>query len=223
MPARRNTIRTRLFSCRLIRSQTSSRGLILALAQFAVFISASSVSVTARVHEKPPADTTICALSKNPRKYAGKVIRIRGRVLAVEGLELTQLSGSCGDNISLNFPEEAGATESDHGLVRDKDFELFESYLSERPEDTQGTPTPLAIPRRKYCNIEATMIGRLHEVTEKDAAEGRGYGNLGYCRFMLVVRSVADPKARLCSSPSKDSPPGGADPSAYGSGRVADP
>ncbi len=170
------------------------------------FIAAFAVSATAGAHEKPPVDTTICALSTNPRKYAGKMIRIRGRVVAVEGLELTQLAGSCGENISLSFSDEARATKWKRGVVRDRDFELFERYLSERPEKGQETPPQSFMPPRKYCDIEVTVIGRLHEVTKKDAAEGRGYGNLGACRLMLDVRYVANPKARLCAQDRKASP-----------------
>jgi hypothetical protein len=159
----------------------------------------------------PAIPVSLCALESNPARYNGKMVRVRGSVVHAEGLYLSAKCGRGEGGVALSFPLENSTTPQPFQLVRDEAFERFKDFIEHdnapvpkiapsilEPESSKVTPH--TAPR--YCSIQVTVIGRFMAVSANDAGRGHGFGHLGLSPFQVVVRSVKDPEAKECASPS---------------------
>lgn len=147
-------------------------------------------------------DATVCQIASHPLDYAGKLVRVRGRILiAFEQFELS--SSEC----KLSIPEmiwlEYGrgpkrqptiwccgdlASRDPIAVVQDANFKKFDRYLTAKT---------------KY-EVTATLTGRLDTAASADGL-GRcgGFGHLGIACSRLVIQSVADVVAKDVRDPSR--------------------
>jgi len=164
-------------------------------------------------------DATVCEVLANPQSFDGKIVRIKGTVVA--GLdEFAITDPTCKQNLRaiwLAYPEgtkaKAGAlavvqlqaaknsavSGSTPGraavkLDRNKDFKEFDALLS-TPHKGGG----ICLGCGKYV-VKATLTGRLDGVAApgvvRDATGKitavRGFGNMNYYTARLVLQSVTD-------------------------------
>jgi hypothetical protein len=166
-------------------------------------------------------DTTVCDILNNPQSFNGKMVRIKGTVVA--GFDQFVVKGAdCGINVNkniwLSYPEgvkaKAGPALQVHlqpahnfagelpAVVRtpvtldknSKDFKQFDSLLA-APYKKGG----MCLGCNRY-EVTATMVGRLDSV--KDAALTRdkagkitgfgGFGHMNAYAARLVLQSVSD-------------------------------
>ena len=166
-------------------------------------------------------DTTVCAVMKNPKTFDGKIVRIKGTVVAGFDQFIVKDSSPCGyqvDAIWLAYPQgtkgKAGAialvevqpaknfagtytapTRAAVTLDKSKDFKQFDNLLSQPHNKGAG----MCLGCTRY-EVTATLTGRLDSVA--DAALQRdkagkiigfgGFGNMNAYPARLVLQSVAD-------------------------------
>jgi hypothetical protein len=164
-------------------------------------------------------ETTVCAVLKNPRAFDGRMVRIKGIVVA--GLDQFVLNdGDCGrqvNSIWLAWPQGAKARSGPLAMLdleparnfagtvtpaarppvtlqKDKAFRQFDSALAQQ----HRSPSGLCLACPKY-DVQATITGRLDGVD--DAAVRRengkiaglgGFGNANAYAARLVIQSVSD-------------------------------
>jgi hypothetical protein len=167
-------------------------------------------------------DTTVCAIVKNPKSFDGKIVRIKGTVVAgFDDFIVKDTSGPCGfpvDGIWLSYPAgtkgKAGPasylqlqpahnfagtytapTRTPVTLTKDKSFKDFDNALSEA--HSKGQILCLGCVKN---SVTATLVGRLDGVEsatlQRDKA-GKiigfgGFGNMNAYPARLVLQSVAD-------------------------------
>ena len=164
--------------------------------------------------------TTVCDVLKNPKAFDGKMVSIKGTVVA--GLDQFVVTGdNCGQDVNaiwLSYPEGAkvksgplamlqvepahnfaGQASSDTRtpvtLQKDKEFKKFDSLLSQY--HTTGTGLCPGCPR---YHVQATLVGRLDGVMNAGLtrnAAGKivglgGFGNMNAYPARLVIQSVSD-------------------------------
>lgn len=164
-------------------------------------------------------DATVCDILANPQTFDGKIVRVKGTVIA--GFEEFSIKGSgCNQPVNaiwLSYPEstkgKAGPVaflrlqlgknnpasvtnvrRSPMTLDRNKDFEDFDSFLS-TPAKTSG----MCLGCVKY-SVTATLVGRLDGAQDTGLIRdggGRvtgigGFGNLNRYRARLVLQMVSD-------------------------------
>lgn len=165
-------------------------------------------------------DSTVCDILANPQSFDGKIVRIKGLVVA--GFEEFAINGAgCGHAVNaiwLAYPEgtkakagpvtflrlqlaknhPAAATTVTRGAValdKNKDFKNFDTLLSTPVKKMSG----LCLGCVKY-NVEATLVGRLDATKDsgfiRDAGGSviglDGFGHLNRYRTRLVLQSVSD-------------------------------
>jgi hypothetical protein len=204
---------TRLLLLRAIAS-IGEIGMKRALAS--VFVFAFSCCLSAQT-----VDTTVCEILNNPLSFNGKIVRVKGTVVA--GFDQFVVKGAdCGINVNkniwLSYPEgikaKAGPAVQVHlqpahnfaGEVaaiqrtpvtldkNNKDFKQFDSLLA-TPYKKGG----MCLGCNRY-EVTATLVGRLDAV--KDAALPRdkagkivgfgGFGHMNAYSARLVIESVSD-------------------------------
>lgn len=182
----------------------------------ALLICASAFGLQAQV-----VDTTVCAIVKNPKSFDGKIVRIKGTVMAGLDEFIVKDSGPCGypvDGIWISYPQgtkgKAGPatmlqvqpahnfagtytapTRTPVTLEKNKDFKEFDNLLSQ----THNKARVLCLGCFKNT-VNATLVGRLDGV--ESAALGRdkagkiigfgGFGNMNAYPARLVLQSVSD-------------------------------
>ena len=164
-------------------------------------------------------DSTVCDILANPQSFEGKIVRIKGMVVA--GFEEFTINGTgCGHAVNaiwLAYPEGTKAkagpvatlrlqlaknhpaavstvTRGAVTLDKNKDFKNFDNLLS-TPVKVSG----LCLGCVKY-SVEATLVGRLDGTKDSGFirdASGRvirldGFGHLNRYRARLVLQSVSD-------------------------------
>ena len=165
-------------------------------------------------------DTTVCNILANPQSFDGKVVRIKGTVVA--GFDQFIVKGDkCGqpvDGIWLAYPQGSKAKAGPVALLelqparnfsgkfqteqrqpvkleKDKSFKQFDSLLAQPHVKGAG----LCLGCTRY-EVTATLVGRLDGVKDaslqRDAA-GKiigfgGFGNLNAYPARLVLQSVSD-------------------------------
>lgn len=164
-------------------------------------------------------DATVCGILTSPQSFDGKVVRVKGTVIAgfdefeiqdlscklpVNGIWLAYPEGTKGKagpaaviqlQLAKNSPGKAVApTRARVAIEKSKDFKQFDALLS----------TPYRGPGRCLgcvrSTVSATLTGRLdgvdHPGIERDAkgmvTAVRGFGNLSAYSARLVIQSVAD-------------------------------
>jgi hypothetical protein len=166
-------------------------------------------------------DTTVCEILNNPQSFNGKIVRIKGTVVA--GFDQFVVKGAdCGINVNkniwLSYPEGTKAKAGPAAMVQiqparnftgdvpavqrtavaldknSKDFKLFDSQLA-TPYDKGG----MCLGCNKFL-VTATLVGRLDSVqkagVQRDSA-GKiigfgGFGHMNAYAARLVLESVSD-------------------------------
>jgi hypothetical protein len=153
-------------------------------------------------------DAKICEIESRPGDFAGKMVRVRGRV--DQGFEWFFIEAK-GCSLSLaypNGPDELGAMATfqpspepqmpaKFQLLRDDNYRKFVAYANE------------VIPQKPECvclgcyryQVTVTMIG-LFQLPKQG---GTGFGHMNAARSRLVIRSVSEVEAIDVSNKSKDS------------------
>lgn len=176
-------------------------------------------------------DSTVCDILANPQSYDGKIVRVKGVVIAgfeefaIEGLGCNQVVNA----IWLDYPEgtkgKAGpaaflrlqfgknyASEVTHAnrvpvtLDKNKDFKNFDNLLS-----TPAKTTGLCLGCVRF-KVMATLVGRLDGTKDTGLIRDSGgkaialdgFGNLNRYNARLVLQSVSE-----ISSQEIDYPKGG--------------
>lgn len=167
-------------------------------------------------------DTTVCDVVKNPASFDGKMVRIKGTVVA--GFDQFMLQDStdpnCGyqvDGIWISYPAGTKAksgpaamlviqpaknfsgkytppTRTPVTLQKDKEFKQFDSLLSQAHQKNS-----MCLGCMRY-EVAATLVGRLDAVADatlKRDASGKiigfgGFGNMNAYPAQLVLQSVSD-------------------------------
>lgn len=164
-------------------------------------------------------DATVCDILANPQSFDGKIVRIKGTVIAGFD-EFLVKDASCNQPVNaiwLAYPEgtkaKAGAVamvqlQLSHNngaasqaavrtavqLDKNKDFKQFDALLS-TPYKSGG----MCLGCERY-SVSATLVGRLDGVknvglvreTEGKIIGVAGFGNLNLYRARLVLQSVSD-------------------------------
>jgi hypothetical protein len=166
-------------------------------------------------------DTTVCDILNNPQSFNGKIVRIKGTVVA--GFDQIAVKGAdCGINVNkniwLSYPEGTKAKAGPAAMVQiqparnfagdvpavqrtpvaldknSKDFKLFDSQLA-TPFNKGG----MCLGCNKFL-VTATLVGRLDAVAkagvQRDSA-GKivgfgGFGHMNAYAARLVLQSVSD-------------------------------
>ena len=170
-------------------------------------------------------DTTVCAIVKNPKSFDGKIVRIKGTVVAGLDQFIVKDSAPCGypvDSIWLSYPAgtkgKAGPfsylqvqpahnfagtytapTRTPVTLDKNKDFKDFDNQMSQ--PHNKGMVLCLGCVK---ASVTATLVGRLDGVesaTLKRDKAGKiigfgGFGNMNAYPARLVLQSVADVAAK---------------------------
>ena len=166
-------------------------------------------------------DTTVCAVLKNPKSFDGKIVKIKGTVVAGFDQFIVRDSSPCGlqvDGIWLSYPQgtkgKAGPaallqiqpahnfagtytapTRAAVTLDKSKDFKTFDSLLSQVHNKGAG----MCLGCTRYT-VTATLVGRLDGVADATLQHDKagkvvgfgGFGNANSYPARLVLQSVAD-------------------------------
>jgi hypothetical protein len=168
-------------------------------------------------------DTTVCEVLKNPQSFNGKIVRIKGTVVAdfsqfvvkgegcsqtINGLWLSYpegTKGKAGPAAVLTFQPArnfAGAVQAAERtpvqLDKSKDFKQFDSLLS-----AQYKSSGMCLGCAKNV-VTATLVGRLDGVAEAGLRHNKagkivsveGFGNLNAYAARLVLQSVSEVSAQ---------------------------
>jgi hypothetical protein len=172
-----------------------------------------------------PIQTTICKILEDPASFNNKLVEVRG-YLSISFEYSTLHSESCSGGIWFALadgsgppglraivpgPSVAGKQDPDGNreppilvkLIRDANFEKFESYLR---QSTAGPPWTACGPDCHRYQITATFTGRIDSVSndihvahlKKSPSEGsdfKGYGQMGLFDAQLVVQSMKEVEA----------------------------
>jgi len=181
----------------------------------ALFVCAFACGVHAQA-----VDTTVCAVLKNPKSFDGKIVRIKGTVVAGFDQFSVKDSEPCGypvDSVWLSYPPGTKAKSGPLAILqlqpahnfaetytvpartqvtldKSKDFKQFDNLVSQ-PHNKGGMC--LGCPR--YA-VTATLVGRLDSVDSASLPRDKagkiigfgGFGNMNAYPARLVLQSVAD-------------------------------
>ena len=180
----------------------------------ALFLLISSCGLFAQV-----TDTTVCDVLKSPQSFDGKIVRVKGTVVASFdqfaihdadcGLDVNSIwisypqstKGKAGPAAMVavepahNYGGTAAAARTPVTLDKSKDFKQFDNLLSQ--QHTKGIGLCLGCMQNQ---VTATLVGRLDGVAHtelKHDASGKltgtgGFGNLNGYPARLVLQSVSD-------------------------------
>ncbi len=163
---------------------------------------------------------TVCDVLKNPKSFDGKMVSIKGTVVAGFD-EFVVAGGDCGQDVNaiwLSYPQGAKArsgplamlqVEPAHNfagpaaagtpapvtLQKDKEFKKFDSLLSQYHSKETGL-----CPGCPRYHVQATLVGRLDGVANAGLTRNPagkivglgGFGNMNIYPARLVIQSVAD-------------------------------
>jgi hypothetical protein len=103
--------------------------------------------------------------------------------------------------IHVVYPGDQWGAVAPFRLVRNAALKKLEHYLEAEPvKKVEPDPNVIGIyASRRYCKVEATVIGRFDAVGEEDILVGKGFGNGGRSRFQLVLHKVIRPTAHECT------------------------
>jgi hypothetical protein len=189
------------------------------LANLRVVVLAGFVGVASSFLSAQAVDASLCDILASPQSFDGKIVRIKGTVIAgfdefavkapgcragagaiwLSYPEGTRAKAGPAAAVQLQLARNAPATVANPGrqgvkLETNKDFKLFDSLLS-TPHKSGG----MCLGCVRYA-VTATLVGRLDGASDtgvmrdKDgkAAGVSGFGNLNRYNARLVLQSVAD-------------------------------
>ena len=162
-------------------------------------------------------NTTVCNVLNNPKAFNGKMVQIKGTVMASFN-QFVLTDGNCGQQVNgiwLDYPAGskgkagalvkitiqpgrgfAGKLESESGaavtLQKDKEFKEFDSALSQWHNSNNG----ICLGCPKYT-VEATVVGRLDGVNlaqmqrddKGNIIDVGGFGNANAYPARLLIQS----------------------------------
>ena len=197
-------------------------------------------------------DTTVCAVLKNPKSFDGKIVKIKGTVVAGFDQFIVRDSSPCGlqvDGIWLSYPQgtkgKAGAvallqvqpahnfagtytapTRAAVTLDKSKDFKTFDSLLSQVHNKGAG----MCLGCTRYT-VTATLVGRLDGVADATLQHDKagkivgfgGFGNANSYPARLVLQSVADITPKEVDYSKSDEVTKGTTPTSTSNGGLYDP
>jgi hypothetical protein len=197
-------------------------------------------------------DTTVCAVLKSPASFNGKIIKIKGTVVAGFDQFIVKDSSPCGlqvDGIWLSYPQgtkgKAGPaallqiqpahnfagtytapTRTAVTLDKSKDFKTFDSLLSQVHNKGAG----MCLGCTRYT-VTATLVGRLDGVADATLQHDKagkivgfgGFGNANSYPARLVLQSVADVTPKEVDFSKSDAVTKGETATFAGSGDLYDP
>jgi len=197
-------------------------GLILA-----IFMLLNSVQsqTTQSAKQEHPVITTVCEILKHPSAFNSKLVEVRGYV-SVGFEDSTLHSESCSGEIWFALADGSGppglavtvnglgkprSSDSSRGrkqpiavsLIRDANFEKFESYLA---ASTYRNPLGPCGPDCHRYQVTATFTGRIDAVSNElhaahlkksptEPSDFKGYGQMGLFDAQLVVQSMKQVEA----------------------------
>lgn len=164
-------------------------------------------------------NTTVCSVLNNPKAFNGKMVQIKGTVMASFN-QFVLTDGNCGQQVNgiwLDYPAGskgkagalvkiaiqpgkgfAGKMQPDSGtavtLQKDKEFKQFDSALSQWHNSNNG----ICLGCPKYT-VEATVVGRLDGVNlaqmqrddKGNIIDVGGFGNANAYSARLIIQSVS--------------------------------
>jgi hypothetical protein len=197
-------------------------------------------------------DTTVCAVLKNPASFDGKIVKIKGTVVAGFDQFIIKDSSPCGlqvDGIWLSYPQgtkgKAGPvallqvqpahnfagtytapTRAAVTLDKSKDFKTFDGLMSQPHNKGAG----MCLGCFKYT-VTATLVGRLDGVADAGLQHDKagkitgfgGFGNANSYPARLVLQSVADITPKEVDYSKSDEVTKGATPTFTSNGELYDP
>ena len=197
-------------------------------------------------------DTTVCAVLKSPASFNGKIVKIKGTVVAGFDQFIVKDSSPCGlqvDGIWLSYPQgtkgKAGAvallqvqpahnfagtytapTRAAVTLDKSKDFKTFDSLLSQVHNKGAG----MCLGCTRYT-VTATLVGRLDGVADATLQHDKagkivgfgGFGNANSYPARLVLQSVADITPKEVDYSKSDEVTKGTTPTSTSNGGLYDP
>ena len=169
-------------------------------------------NVVGATNRSDPIPTTVCELMKEPERFNGQIVRVRGRVrIAFEDfrLDTAQCDGKHGEGVWLEYgkgPKRQPTTwccgdmipRDPLRLMEDSNFKAFHRFLT-------------AQSRRKGCyegqcylyEVTATLTGRFDSVETVTCSNGKsecpkhgGFGHFGSFTSRIVIESVSDVDAK---------------------------
>ena len=166
-------------------------------------------------------DTTVCEILNHPQSFNGKIVRIKGTVIA--GFDQFVVKGAdCGINVNkniwLSYPEGTKAKAGPATMVQIQPARNFAGEvpavqripvaLDKNSKDFKLFDSQLATPYKKGgmclgCNkfeVTATLVGRLDAVEKAGVQRDKagkivgfgGFGHMNAYRARLVLQSVSD-------------------------------
>jgi hypothetical protein len=132
-----------------------------------------------------PIETTLCDLYQHPDQYAGKMVRVRGKIAGNDMWidAFTEKPCSSWMSIVLAFPDHVRPTPN-FDLIKDDSFTKFED----------------AMYHSRPIHIEATFEGRFDSAITvengKRIETGKGYGKKHQHNGRIVLHRVSDVVAR---------------------------
>lgn len=183
------------------------------------FIALASILVVSSCLHAQVVDTTVCDVLKNPQTFNGKIVRIKGSVIA--SFDQFAISDStCGHNVNaiwLAYPEGTKGKAGPAAVVQLKAAHNFAGTVTpvtrtpvqlEKSKDFKQFDSQLAAPRKGsgMClgctknEVSATLVGRLDGVAEAGVrrnAAGKivgldGFGNMNEYSARLVLQTVSE-------------------------------
>ena len=167
-----------------------------------------------------PITTTVCEILEDPSSFNNKLVEVRGYVTVNFEYSILR-SETCSGEIWFALADGSGppglaitvsgrSTPGEKGsngrrmhpipvtLIRDANFEKFESYLAESAKVQPERPCG---PDCHLYQVTATFIGRLDGVSQEvhaahlkrgtyQPSDGKGFGQMGLFDAQLVVQSV---------------------------------
>jgi len=201
-----------------------------------ILSNSAQVQTTQSAKREEPVIATVCEILEDPSAFNNKLVQVRGYVsvsfeystLHVEGcpgeiwFALADGSGPPGLRVMVNGKGIPGGKDSNGSrsgpvpvkLVRDANFEKFESYLT---ESAKVRPGILCGPDCHLYQVTATFVGRVDGVSKEihaahsnrspfQPSDFKGFGQMGLFDAQLVVQSVKDVEAVELTHLGKNQP-----------------
>jgi hypothetical protein len=190
-----------------------------------LFFNSTQAQTTQSAKREDPVITSVCEILENPSAFNNKLVEVRGYV-SVGFEDSTLHSESCSGEIwfaladgsgppglamTVNGLGKPGGSDSNRSrkqpiaisLIRDANFEKFESYLS---ASTYRVPLAPCGPDCHRYQVTATFTGRIDAVSNEIHAahlkkprskpsDFKGYGQMGLFDAQLVVESMKQVEA----------------------------
>jgi hypothetical protein len=197
-------------------------------------------------------DTTVCAVLKSPASFNGKIVKIKGTVVAGFDQFIVKDSSPCGfqvDGIWLSYPQGTKGKAGPAGVLqiqpahnyagtytaptrtavtldKSKDFKTFDSLLSQAHNKGAG----MCLGCTRYT-VTATLVGRLDGVADATLQHDKagkivgfgGFGNANSYPARLVLQSVADITPKEVDYSKSDEVTKGTTPTSTSNGGLYDP